>query len=79
MIITDQGIKPDPAKIIALKHITPPKDKDELKSLLCMIQSHKDFIPRLSQKTSHMRKLIKKHARFIWDNKCQAEFEKTET
>ena len=76
MIITDQGIKPDPAKIKALKHITPPKDKDELKSLLCMIQSHKDFIPRLSQKTSHMRKLIKKHARFIWDNKCQAEFEK---
>ena len=75
MIITDEGMKPDPTKIAALRAITAPKDKDEVRSLICMVQSHKDFIPNLATKTENLRRLLKKHARFVWDNKCKKEFE----
>ena len=41
MIISGDGISPDPAKVENIKHITPPKTKDKLKSFLCMVQSNK--------------------------------------
>ena len=75
MIISGNGISPDPAKVENIKHITPPKTKDELKSFFCMIQSNKEFIPNLARKTSNMRQLLKKHRTFTWSKECQSEFE----
>ena len=74
MYITGDGITPDPTKVQALKHASPPKNKEELKSLLCMIQSNRDFIPSLSRKTTHLRALTKKHQPFVWDKNCEKEF-----
>ena len=74
MIISDKGISPDPTKVQALRHATPPTNKDEVLSFLCMINSHKDFIPNLAGKTAHMRQLTKKHVRFQWSDECQEEF-----
>ena len=75
MIISDKGITPDPAKLQALKHTTPPKNKNEVLSFLCMINSHKDFIPFLARKTTNMRQLTLKHKWFQWNGECQKEFE----
>ena len=52
-----------------------PRSKDEMKSLFCMIQSNNEFIPQLVRKTIHMRKLLKKNAKFEWSPECQKEFE----
>ena len=76
MIISDKGITPDPEKVKALKQATPPETKDEVLSFLCMINSHKDFIPNLAKKTVHLRQLTKKHKHFSWDKHCQEEFER---
>ena len=76
MIISGDGISPDPTKVENIKHITPPKTKDELKSFLCMVQSNKEFIQNLARKTSNMRQLLKKHKIFTWSKECQSEFEK---
>ena len=75
MKITNKGLKPDPEKVRALQHATPPSNKDEVRSFLCMIQSNKDFIPNLARKTTHLRRLTKKHIKFVWSQECQKEFE----
>ena len=75
MRISDKGVTPDPEKVKALRHASPPTSKDEVISFLCMAQSNKDFIPNLSSKTVYLRQLTKKHARFIWTEQCKREFE----
>ena len=66
--VCKDGIKPNQEKANA------PGSKEELQSFLCMIQSSKDFIPDLANKTMNLRMQTKKHSRFTWDNKCQREF-----
>ena len=60
VLINADGVRPDPEKVAALKYATPPRDKHELISFLCMIQSNKEFIPRIARKTSHLRCLTRK-------------------
>ena len=53
MLFTSEGVKPDPEKVKALEHISLPKDKDELKFFICMMQSSSDFIPNFAKKWHH--------------------------
>lgn len=75
MTISKEGVSPDKEKVNALKHMSPPKSRDEVKSLFCMLQSNKNFIPRLASKTIHIRKLLKKDTDFRWTRSCQQEFD----
>ena len=50
MLFTSEEVKPDPEKLKALEHISPPKDKNELKSFICMMQSNSGFIPNFAKK-----------------------------
>ena len=79
LIITNEGIKPDPEKVKSLQHATRPRNKDEVRSFLCMVQSNKDFIPNIALMTTNLRNLTKKHTKFIWTDQCQGEFEKLRT
>ena len=74
-MISNKGISPHPEKVQSLKNISPPSNKDELRSFFCMVQSNSDFLPQLARNSIHMRKLLKKHARFIWSQECQTEFD----
>ena len=75
MIISKEGLKPDPEKVSALTYASRPRSKDELHSFLCMVQSNKDFIPNVASKTINLRKRLRKHHRFRWNKECQREFE----
>ena len=75
MIISEKGVSPDPKKVQAIKDMSPPKNRDEVKSLFCMLQSNKNFIPSLAIKTKNIRGLLKKESRFRWTEKCQGEFD----
>ena len=47
--------------------MTPPASKEEVNSLICMLQSDgygRDFIPKLSEKTKNVRQLQKKDSVF---------------
>ena len=76
LIITNEGIKPDPEKVKSLQHATRPRNKEEVRSFLCMVQSNKDFIPKIARLTTNLRNLTKKHTKFMWTKQCQDEFEK---
>ena len=44
MMYSAEGMKPYPAKVDALKYISPPCNKDELISFLWLIQPNTNFI-----------------------------------
>ena len=75
MVISKDGVSPDREKVDALKHMSPPRSRDEVKSLFCMLQSNRNFIPRLASKTIHIRNLLKKETAFSWTSKGQREFD----
>jgi hypothetical protein len=66
MIISDEGVRPDPEKVEALDHITRPANKDELTSFLCMMQANADFIPGFAKKAAKLRELTQKSVRYHW-------------
>ena len=76
MIITGDGVRPDPDKIQALREATRPESKAELMSFLCTLQASSEFIPHLSKETVHLRELTKKTVRFKWTDECQKEFKR---
>jgi len=74
LIVSAEGIRPDPAKVEALNHLTTPKNKEELISFLCMMQSNADFIQDFSKKASVLRELTKKNSKFRWHKEHEACF-----
>ena len=74
LLISADGVRPDPEKVEALEHLTTPNNKEELVSFLCMMQSNADFIPGFSKKATLLSELTKKDAKFHWDEKHEACF-----
>ena len=66
LIINSDGVRPDPAKVAALDHITPPENKQELVSFLCMMQANAEFISNFSRKSAPLRELTRAKVRFVW-------------
>ena len=66
LIISSDGVRPDPAKVAALDHITPPENKQELVSFLCMMQANAEFIPNFSKKSFPLRELTRANSKFVW-------------
>ena len=75
MIFSADGVRPDPEKVDALEGLEPPRNKEELKSFICMMQSNSDFIKQFSQKIAPLRLLLKKDARFVWTSEHQSTFQ----
>ena len=76
LIVSGDGVQPDPKKVEALREATHPESKSELMSFLCLLQASIEFIPHLSKETTHLRELTKKTTRFRWNKKCQEEFDR---
>ena len=67
--LTKKGLKPDAKKIQGIKRSAVPSNKQELQSLLRMLNYLGKFIPNLAGKTQDLRALIKKNAEFVWQDK----------
>ena len=68
LLISRDGVRPDPAKVSALDHITPPTNRQELISFLCMMQANSEFIPNFARKSAPLRELTHANRRFVWTN-----------
>ena len=55
LIVNSDGVRPEPEKVEALNHISPPRSKDELIGFLCMMQLKSDFIPNFSKRATKLR------------------------
>ena len=75
MIYSAEGMRPDPSKVDALKYISPPSNKDDLVSFLCMMQSNADFIENFAKKAAPLQELTEKKAHFKWTTQHQKYFD----
>jgi hypothetical protein len=75
-IITDEGIKPNPERVAAIKEMKPPTDITTLQSFLAMAYYTGRFLPNLSSMTAPLRDLVKKEDISEWQPHAQKAFEK---
>ena len=75
-LYTETGVRPDPAKVKALKTADVPKTKKALVSFLAMLQWHvANFTPHFSASVERLREATrKKH--FEWTDELLDDFEK---
>lgn len=59
-------INPDQDRISAIKEMGCPKSKKDLQTFLGFINTMRQFIPNLSDKTAPLRELLKKNSEFVW-------------
>ncbi|XRB08690.1 retrovirus-related Pol polyprotein [Pycnococcus provasolii] len=60
------GITPEAAKVKAILDMEPPKDAKELRSQIGLLSYYRHFIPRMSEVSEPLRKLLKKGADWAW-------------
>jgi hypothetical protein len=65
-LITEEGCRPDPAKVAAIENYPRPENEKQLKSFFGMIGYYRRFIPRFSKIAAPMHALLKKGVRFEW-------------
>ena len=75
MIFGEFGVRPDPNKVDDLQFITPPTNKPELISFLCMMQSNAEFMPQFAKKSAILRELTKGDVSFHWNDSHQQCFD----
>lgn len=65
-IISEDGIRPDPAKVKAMVELPQPTSKEDVRRLMGTVASFKDFIPDMSTTMCPIRQLLKKDVEFQW-------------
>ena len=66
LIVSKDGIKPDPSKVDALRTMTEPKSKDDVRSMLSMASASRMFIEDFSKIMAPLRELTKQTVKFTW-------------
>ena len=72
--IDETGIKPNTEKVKAILDLNPPENQKQLRSFLGAIQFLAKFIPRLSERTERLRRLLKKESKWNWGKEQDEDF-----
>lgn len=78
-ILSQDGVKSDPAKIDAIKEIPTPDSKEKLGTFLGMVNYLSKFIPLLSSTSAPLRELTKTDTSFRWSYQAQGAFDSIKT
>ena len=76
LILTCDGVVPDPAKIEALRNLPEPKDEKLLQSFLGMVNYLSRFDPYLANMTHDLRALLKKGTNPKWTDVHSLDFKR---
>ncbi|XP_075556585.1 uncharacterized protein LOC142588643 [Dermacentor variabilis] len=76
VVVSTQGIRPDPGKVEALKAMEAPTDIAGVRRLLGMVNHLARFWPHISDVTAPIRALLNKCASWVWQHEQEAAFEK---
>ena len=74
-VISEQGIRPNPDKVAAIKDLDAPQTVREVRSFVGMASFYRRYIPEFSDLVEPLTKLTKKHARFEWSGLCRSSFD----
>lgn len=78
-IVSRNGLRPDPAKVAAIKAFPTPTNITGLRSFMGLANQLGYFLPDLAQATHKMRELLKKRSAWLWLSEHQEEFERAKT
>ncbi|KAL0130252.1 hypothetical protein PUN28_002090 [Cardiocondyla obscurior] len=73
-IINEDGVKPDPKKIIAVKNFPRPKDPKNIKQFLGLAGNYRRFIPGFSKEAKPLTQLLKTETAIEWSKKQEEAF-----
>lgn len=68
------GVRPDPTKVQAITDLKPPTNVKELQGFLGMCTYLAPYISNLSEKTAHLRILLKQENEFQWNSEQDRAF-----
>lgn len=74
-IFSSLGLKPDPAKVNAIKQYPQPNDIKSMQRFLGLVTYVGKFIPNLADKTAPLRELIKESNQWHWDKPQENAFQ----
>jgi len=74
-IITDNGVRPDPQKITAVKNFPVPRNLRNVRQFLGLAGYYRRFIPNFSGIAKPLSELMKKDKKFVWDTNTQHAFD----
>ena len=75
VVVSRDGMQPDPRKISALTKMSAPKNKKELQAFLGIINYLSKFSPDMVEVCEPLRKLMSSKATWTWDASYQQRFE----
>lgn len=75
-LITENGVKPDPKKVSAVRNYPIPKQQKDIKAFLGLAGYYRRFIKNFSTIAIPLTKLLRKDAIFTWTNLQQEAFDK---
>ncbi|XP_022788169.1 uncharacterized protein K02A2.6-like [Stylophora pistillata] len=73
--LTRDGINPCEEKIAAIRDARPPKDANEVRSFIGIVQYSSKFMPDVASIAEPIQELTRKSVVFHWGNEQQAAFE----
>ncbi|XP_074369633.1 uncharacterized protein LOC141711091 [Apium graveolens] len=74
-IVSNEGIKVDPAKIEAITNWERPRTPTEVRSFLGLAGYYRRFVQNFSRIATSLTKLIRKNEKFIWNDKYEESFQ----
>ena len=78
-MVDEQGIRPQPKKVEAIKNMPPPTNIQEVRRFLGMVGFHRTMIPDYASYSSQLSDLTRKYARWTWEPHHQAAFDHLRT
>ena len=74
-IMSDEGLRPSPKKVHALKHAPKPTTQEGIISFLAAVQFNERFIPRLAERSAALSDLARTKGTLVWTPEAEASFE----
>ena len=73
--ITPEGRRPSQKGTEAISKLSIPKTVTHVKRFLGLVGYFRDYIKNMSNRTVHLRNLLKKGTKFVWSSEHQKEFD----
>ena len=78
-LITEEGVKPNPNKLEAVRNFKRPSNATGIKSFLGLSGYYRKFIKNFSTIAKPLTDLTKKDKPFLWTSECETSFQRLKT
>jgi len=78
-MLTQRDIEPNPEKCNAIIEMRSPNNVKEVQRLISRLTAISRFLPKLAEQTQPIIQLLKKSAKFSWNDDCEKVFQNLKT